>query len=96
MTPCRKSASAGALDDGHEPQRRLLELDGGLGVRKLRAVDDLGPVDELAHRLGLPTELLGERTGNELGAALGLGIVELLAAVLGSRSGPGPRGSGSR
>ena len=82
---------------GHQPQRRLLQLDRGLGVGELAAPSMIsGPVDELAHWLGLKSEFLGEsEPGQELGAALGLGVVELLAALLALEvSFSGPRDSG--
>ena len=74
------SASAGiavVLDERHQTQRGLFQLDGHLGVGEQRAVDDLGPVDQLGQRRGVEAELGGHGVGQELGAALGLRVVEL-------------------
>ena len=80
----RQRRIAVVLDEGHEAQRRLFQLDRHLGVGEERAVDDLGPVNQLGERRLVEAELGGDGVGQELGAALGLGIVELAAGGVGA------------
>jgi hypothetical protein len=68
------------LDPGHELQRRLGQLDGGLGALELRAVDDVGPAYQLVVPGPVPAEVLLALLGEVLGAAARLGIEELVGA----------------
>ena len=72
------------LDEGHESQRRLFQLDRHLGVGEQGAIDDLRPLHQLGERRGIEPELGGHGVGQELGAALRLRIVELPAGGVGA------------
>ncbi len=82
--PLRQRRVPVVLDEGHQTQRRLLQLDRHLGVGEERAVDDLGPVDQLGERRGVEAEFGGDGVGQELGATLRFGIVELPAGGVGA------------
>src|SRR5579859_5307725 len=72
------------LDDHGELHRGLAHLDRHARVGELRAVNDVGPVDDVGQRLGIEAELLLRDGRDELGARLEIGIVELLLALVGT------------
>ena len=71
----------GGLDDERELHGRRGHFDRGLGALVLRAVDDVGPVDQLGDRRGVEAEARGSDVGQKAGAGGVLGIEELARAA---------------
>src|SRR3954462_15965984 len=68
------------LDEQHELERRMRQLDGGLRNRELRAVDHLSPLEKLRKRRRIPAEAIATGEGEKPRAALCRGIPEFLVA----------------
>ncbi len=72
----------GGLDDHGQFHRGSFHFDGGLGVGIEGAVNDVGPMDQIGHGRGIEAEALLRDHGNEAGAGLEIGIVELAVALI--------------
>ena len=70
-------AVAARFDDQHQLERRRGKLYGGLGILVLRAVDDVGPFDQLRQIGGLEAVFFGNRIGDELRAGFVSRVIEL-------------------
>src|SRR3954454_19689525 len=78
--PRAKPGILARLDEQHELERRMRQLDGGLRIRKLGSVDHLRPLEELRERRLVPAEAIAAGEGEKPRAALCGGIPELLVA----------------
>ena len=73
------------FDPCHELKRRLAQLDRHDRRRKERAVDDLGPVEQLGEASDVEPEARSQGVGEEFGAALGVWVVEFLTSLVGAK-----------
>jgi len=68
------------FDDQHQAHRRFLQLDSRFGIGKLRAIDDIGPIDkvvEIRHRI---TKYVLRQMRDEFRARFVAGVVKFVSA----------------